>query len=1657
MAGGNVLVANTVNMTVSDPIIELGSNNINTGDLGIIMTRHNDNSNVAFLYDESDDILRIGYTLNGASSSVIYLDSNALAVSVQGTMTADKIVASNVIPATSSTTGALTVAGGLGVEGNVYIGSNLIVTDDTTLSNLSVTGNVHVGTAGQIVVSNAAQSTSSSTGALQIAGGLGVAGNVHVGSNIHVTGNVNKLNFTDGYTIKRGANVTVFGTTDVIQEITGPHARHVVPLRKYPEVALTTNTQSGYVASASSEYSINYQIWKAHDGETVFGTAPSYYYSAATQAYSTTNGSYTGATFSTTSSGTAYAGEYVQMQFPTPIKLSYVRIVSPDAGATYNKNSPKQGVICGSNDGTTWTTIAAYSGITYATLGASATIQAPSNVAYKYIRLVATHIEGVGSTGWLVIEELEYYGYEETSDPDTSVDTKITSKYNTPDLTSASLYIDGKKSGSTATDYSGNDLTVTENNVTYDSTEKSWTLSGAATSNIVSGDLGLEGDQPHSVSAWVKADVLGYGTPLFHLGTAEGEGDAASRVGFVDDSHISWGGEDHYFSNAEWHNVTYTYNGEGSDKKLYLDGRLVGTAANEDTFGDYPPFAMSTYSEYGYTVSASTDAYETATTPFYAWKAFNNTVGNEGWHAGEYQNGTDWYLTYVGNVGGAVYDTANYSRSIGGIDGEWLKLEMPHKLCVDYITLKSRTNSNDQAPKDFNILGSNDDVNWYVLSTHAGVTASATGETHTVGASKGYKYLTIVVTRVQRSTGSDVHLVIGELSYHGHRENDLVRFPDPTNVLKYPHVAMTGPAQRGYVATASSYRIDATYDYRPYKAFNEIFDSGPYAGWINQRTLTEYNGTDYLYNGSINLGTGAQNGEWIKLELPRKILMTSMKLYSRDNDTSRAPEDFIVYGSNDDTNWTELLSEVGATPADTGTTYTADTATTYYKYFALVVRKIVAQNNFFTIDNIEYHGTEEDADVIARVGDGYDGKVRNLRVFSTALSQDRVQEIFDADKDEFGLAKSSVSVYRGHLGIGTTEPKAALTVMDEVGELEEFPPRAMTAAETYMDGHGVFKASVSEYTGAAVHAAWNAFAHGAAEFWLMGQHAGYNLVSGEYEDNEFRLSSETSMGQWIKLEIPYLTNVTKFILKPRLPGAEYQAPKSGELWGSKDNHTWTKLHTFTDIQYYAGHTTFKFENSEFYKYYGLVVTKVGGGHASNDYIGIVDLRFFGTREQGASTLHNGELTLTRNLTVPRIGPALDADDTPRRDRLVVEYNTSTNPTENGLVKDTSGRGLDGLLDNTYGGAAYNPYYDATEKALVFDGSNDYVFQNDVHLKTGVGGVYSASVWVRNRASSGTHTVYSLGTYAQLTTSTLYVLDTTLQVVFYNSDLSVTYTIPKNTWTNIVVTHGGGQTSTTTKMYINGVDVGLAAMSGTSFPLSTVNFPSPCNLFLGKNSTNSVYGGPMDLSNFKLWDMELSADDAKRLYDMGRLGNVIAQPVHIAAPLYAPGTIVQVESSTKYDTFSATGLNTHPLSPGNDVPGLSVTIHPKFANSKILISYDVNMGSYGRAYLRIQRTQGGNVTAIEAPIGPAGSTTEGKSTSSTTFGSSTNNLLFPASFTHYDNADSTLPITYQIQAWTYHSTYYVHINRAHQDHNGTTNNSTYWARTLSSITAKEVCQ
>jgi hypothetical protein len=1148
---------------------------------------------------------------------------------------------------------------------------------------------------------------------------------------------------------------------------------------------------------------------------------------------------------------------------------------------------PYSGYLYGSNDGfSTFQEIHRFAAITLPTtsggvqyLHTVSSSYTPSGgsavtlIPYNEYRLQVTHTQ---ESPYLNIALLEFYGHEEVGAGDDSVDTTAKSVYNAPDLTSAALYIDATKpdSNESVTDQSGSGVTVTAVGVTHDSTENAWELTGAATSNIVSGNLAsLVGDHPHSVSAWVKADVLN-GDGLFHVGTAEGEGDAASRVGFVDDSHISYGGADHFFSNAEWHNVTYTYNGEGSNKKLYLDGRLVGTAKNEDTFGDYPPFAMSTYSQGGYVVSTGDPEHDGGQ---YIWKAFDGDVSTF-WFS--HPGSADADSTYLngdprGNAGQSITDSNGTTHT-----GSWGKIEFPHKFVLNYLEVQGGTPASayyPHNPNNYVILGSNDDEVWDLLSTRTGASPTSDGMTtggtqidrHTVNAQKAYKYIIFLVTQIN-TLGGGREFIIAALRLYGHRENDLVRFPDSVNTLKYPHVAMTGPAQRGYVATASSYRTVGPGDYRPHKAFNKVFNAGSNQGWNNQNTLTEYNGTDYLYNGSINLGTGAQNGEWIKLELPRKILMTSMTLYSRDNDPTRAPEDFIVYGSNDDSNWSELLSEVGATPADTGTTYTADTATTYYKYFALVVRRITGQNNYFSIDNIEYIGTEEDLDVVARVGDGYDGKVRNLRVYSTALSDARVQEIFDADKDELGLAKSSVSVYRGHLGVGTTEPKAALTVMDEVGELIQLPPGNMTAHDQYFEKHGVFKARTSPGHNTGSYPPWEGFNDTIGTLWYTGysdSSASYNGTSGAYSGTA-QLGSTTKLGEYLVLEMPYK------VFPKRM---EYIRQSSGShlitnayVYGRNgSNGIWTEIGSFTD----GGPPddwvpkVVHLNNSEPYDQLAFVPTK---RYAASTSAGVSChlVRYFGARERGASTLHNGELSLTRNLTVPRIGPPLDADDTPHRDRLVVEYNTSTNPTANGTVKDTSGRGLDGLIR---GSASY----DATEKAFDIEASSDIITTG-----TNIGGVSgdflaSLSVWIKpGDVTSASSRVIFIHTsqYAIGSSFVLYMWEDEIVAGHGSTNNQYVNGVVNdiNRWYHIVaIKKGTGTVSNDIyEIYINGVKQTLTTSAGTVVQ----NVGADQAIIVGSAreaglNTEQFIG---KISNLKYYPgTTLTATEVKRLYDMGR--------------------------------------------------------------------------------------------------------------------------------------------------------------------------------------------
>jgi hypothetical protein len=1299
----------------------------------------------------------------------------------------------------------------------------------------------------------------------------------------------------DGGKVEMASSAVMGGETTIDQH--GPHGRGEAKLKKYPEIAFDASkvdtfgnsnayTQAGYEISSSSRYSPSYDVLSAFNGTYLID-----HFASKNLSFSTSSPyNYTLFTNNVTDKdSTQYTGEEIKVKMPYKIKLSKVQIISY-VGASGRKVA--SGHIFGSNTGAngSWTKLADFTGLNTGTSGYE-TVSVSTTEYYEWYSLVVTNINGI--EGLLNIYELEFYGYEElATQGDTSVDTTFTSIMNTPQTTGANVYTDAKLSSDFTNHVTG--PTPVGTAAVHDNTNKYWEMNGQLTSNIaVEANTFLEGDAPHSVSVWFNSSNLEANvsnTCVFSISDQEK----------LDSMNLD-------LQSNTWHNLTYAYQGEGGSRVTYLDGRKVAEDQAEDTFGEYPPFAMTGYSQGGYVVSQGGGNYTSGSNALEPWELFDKSYTNSqtSW-APRTSDGTLNYTVVEGSYKRYNTTLGTATRLSGDTEyGEYVKLELPDKIRLNYIVIHPHPGSTDYAtkfPAFSNVYGSNDDVKWTEITNWTPndftLPVNDSDEKKFIAnATKSYKYLALVVTGVGGTTHNET--VFNGLQFYGHRENDLVRLPDPTNVLKYPHIAMTGPAQRGYVASASS--VFNTYN--PWETFDENNpvggNAGAGAGWASSGPST----TDDTYFGDtgLDVGTtshhiGSVTGEWIQIELPHALTLSSIDIESRSETSYNAngydhgyPKDVVLYGSLNGSSWSTVKSftTVNKTASEKHTE--AITSSTAYKYYALVVESIHVTSSttvvWCTIGQLRLYGTEEASSVPIQIGGGNIDKVANFRVYDKFVGEDQALEIWDAQKDEFGRAKSSMTLQKGRLGIGTTEPEGRLAVLDEPHNLEEFPPRAMQSSkvsinartgyyDTHFEGHGTFTAYGShEYvqpTDARV--AWKAFSKqtggNSTSFGYMNSGNHYTSGGTIYTGPE---SNGGKRGDFLGLKFPYKVKITHFFVMSFVTSTSSRGPKEGYLLGRINGGDWQQVHFFQNKIFKAlEYTKFEFENDTFYDEYILVVTKTTGATVWN----ASELRYFGTREQGQSVLHDGTLTLTKSLNVPRIGPPIDADDTPRRDRLVVEYNTSTNPTFEGAVRDTSGRGLDAILRD----ATYN----ATEKSFRIGSSQDIFLAQGIPGKSGDITNVSYSIWFKaDSVSSDAQVIMSqISAYAANVGLNLILNYNDLQIGIgglYSSSTAVAGVavdaISPGQWYHIVVIKKGvGEINSTTfddifEMYINGEKKTLTHGGGTA----TLNIGTDNWLIIGAIkdvlSTSEEFIG--DVSSIKYYDTALTAEEVKTLYDMGR--------------------------------------------------------------------------------------------------------------------------------------------------------------------------------------------
>jgi hypothetical protein len=177
-------------------------------------------------------------------------------------------------------------------------------------------------------------------------------------------------------------------------------------------------------------------------------------------------------------------------------------------------------------------------------------------------------------------------------------------------------------------------------------------------------------------------------------------------------------------------------------------------------------------------------------------------------------------------------------------------------------------------------------------------------------------------------------------------------------------------------------------------------------------------------------------------------------------------------------------------------------------------------------------------------------------------------------------------------------------------------------------------------------------------------------------------------------------------------------------------------------------------------------------------------------------------------------------------------------------------------------------------------------------------------------------------------------------------------------------------------------------------------------------------------------------------------NVITVPA--GHTIYAPGSVVQVITVAKTDTFAGT-----PGAVWMDVSGLSVTITPRFVNSKFLVMADIKgAGTQDSTVIRSKIVRGISGTFTDVGVGDAASNRP-RSLGQFYIASGGGGTVYLAQIggNISDQPNTLLPVTYKAQIGADSNSLVIRVNITAMDRDTAYND----ARGQSSITVMEIAQ
>tara|TARA_B100001939_G_scaffold10869_1_gene9563 strand:+ start:2777 stop:4885 length:2109 start_codon:yes stop_codon:yes gene_type:complete len=421
--------------------------------------------------------------------------------------------------------------------------------------------------------------------------GIGVVGdalssNLHVVGDTRMEGNINMLHTSNTASIKLNSNV--------VTEF--PRSKKLI---KYPRVAMTQNDESatsGYVAGRSTVYqnSPATEAWKMFDGDL-----STIWHSENSTGYWNTDGTYDG----DSELVTGHPGEYVTLQLPANEKVQLhgirvfprgLRSIGQSAGA-----APKDVVVIGSNNGSSWNIIATttLTNYSFGSLFPStstpvgeeyvpATFDFEAMEHYQYVGLIIKTIyPGTHPHVHAAISNLEFLGVPEYDPEAHGVDVVVKSVPNVSNTDWLEVYYDAKDladgtttvndlkpSGTANNGVANGNLSVSDGAFTFDGSGDYISTSITTSMTVHTASMWIQFDSP---SVWECVYSIGPSSGLdrnnFNLYTnntyfrLESVGNTGPYFDFIYDFEI-----------GKWVHLTLVFRGTGlEDCEMYINNERL--------------------------------------------------------------------------------------------------------------------------------------------------------------------------------------------------------------------------------------------------------------------------------------------------------------------------------------------------------------------------------------------------------------------------------------------------------------------------------------------------------------------------------------------------------------------------------------------------------------------------------------------------------------------------------------------------------------------------------------------------------------------------------------------------------------------------------------------------------------------------------------------------------------------------------------------------------------------------------------------------------------------------------------------------------------------------------------------------------------------------